>query len=59
MERTFRERNNEQFQNETDGGFGALPGIGLLEGSGDLHAGTTDHNPVPWRAPEAASGADC
>jgi hypothetical protein len=30
-----------RFQNETDSGFAALLGIGLPEGSGDLHAGIT------------------
>jgi hypothetical protein len=46
----------KKFQNETELAFATLLGIGLLEGSGDLRAGTTK---VPWRAPEAASGADC
>ena len=43
-------------QNETDSRQAALLAIGLLEGSGDLHAGIIQ---VPRRAPEAASGTDC
>jgi len=43
-------------QNETDSRQAALLAIGLLEGSGDLHAGIIQ---VPRRAPEGASGTDC
>lgn len=41
MERVFSELNKKDFHDETESGFAALLGIGLLEGSGDLHAGTT------------------
>jgi len=57
MERAFPELNKKEFQNETERDLATLLAIGLLEGSGDLHAGIITR--VPWRAPEAASGADC
>jgi hypothetical protein len=49
MERAFRGLNKKRFRNETESGIGALLGIGLLEGSGDLHAGTQESLGVPLK----------
>src|SRR5258707_626211 len=42
-------------RNETLGAWKSLLAIGILQVKETLHAGTSN---VPWRAPEAASGAD-